>query len=33
MVRFSGIPELVAAMEKDVETAQVDLREYHAQQV
>jgi riboflavin kinase/FMN adenylyltransferase len=33
MVSFSGIPELVAAMEKDVETAQADLREYHAQQV
>ena len=33
MVSFSGIPELVVAMEKDVETAQADLREYHAQQV
>ena len=33
MVSFSGIPELIAAMEKDVETAQADLREYHAQQV
>ena len=31
MVSFSGVPELVEAMAKDVETAEVDLRDYRAQ--
>lgn len=30
MVSFSGIPELIAAMAKDVETAQADLRDYRS---